>query len=287
LAKFDSSNALRTTTEIFLSFRVSSDIFRGPVDLLLYLVRRHEVEVTLIELAKLTEEYLAHLDVLQEISLDSVGDFIEVASHLVELKARAVLPRNEHEPENDNDLDPRQNLVHRLLMYKQFKDASVLLDEQFSRWQNRFARMASDQPAKRVDWGEQPLDEVELWDLVSAFGRVLRDNRPPPQANITYDETPIHVYMQRIHRRIIEQEKVSFTDLFEPGMHKSAMVGIFLAVLELTRHHNVIAEQADLHSEIVIVPSGDFNTELDVSNIDDYNPHGKKFTSGDPGSMVD
>ncbi len=270
-----------------MSFRISSDVFKGPVDLLLYLVRRHEVEVTMIALAKLTDEYLAHLEVLKEISIDSVGDFIEVASHLVELKARAVLPRNEHESEDGIESDPRQDLVHRLLMYKQYKDASGLLDERFSRWQRRFPRMAEDLPARRTDIADQPLDEVELWDLVSAFGRVLRDNRPLPEASITYDETPIHIYMQRIHQRIVERQRVSFTELFEPGIHKSAMVGIFLAVLELTRHHNVIAEQQDLHSEIVIVPSRQFRQELDTSNIDDYNPHGKQFGTGDPGSMVD
>ncbi len=270
-----------------LSFRVSSDVFRGPIDLLLYLVRRHEVEVSQIALATLTDEYLQHLDVLKEISIDRVGDFIEVASILIELKTRAVLPRNEHEAEETTEEDPREDLIQRLLMFKQYRDASNLLSEQREKWQNRIARMAADLPPRRVDLAEQVLDEVELWDLVSAFGRVLRDNRPSPEANITYDETPIHVYMQRIHARIVEQKRVSFSELFEPGMHKSAMVGIFLAVLELTRHHNVIAEQSDLHSEIVIVPNAEFKSELDVSNIDDYNPHGNQFGTGDPGSMVD
>ena len=270
-----------------MSFKVSSDQFKGPIDLLLYLVRRHEVEVSTIALARLTEEYLQHLDVLKEISINKVGDFIEVASLLVEIKARAVLPRNEHEIEDAEESDPREDLVRRLLMYKQFKDASVLLDEKRSQWQNRFARMADDLPKRKIDMAEQPLDEVELWDLVSAFGRVLRDNRPLPEANITYDETPIQVYMQQIHARVAQQKRVSFSELFEPGMHKSAMVGIFLAVLELTRHHDVVAEQNDLHGEIVIVPSEGFQEVLDTSNIDDYNPHQKKFGAGDPGSMVE
>ncbi len=256
--------------------------------MLLYLVRRHEVEVTSIALAKLTEKYLEYLDILKEISINAVGDFIEVASILVELKARAVLPRNDFEKEEEGEeADPRVDLVHRLLMYKQYKDASVLLDEHRAQWQSRYSRMANDMPLQKVDMADQPIKEVELWDLVSAFGRVLRDNRPVPKANITYDETPIHVYMQRIHSRIVDQNRVSFSDLFEAGMHKSAMVGIFLAVLELTRHHNVIAQQNDLHAEILIVPNEGFNKQLDVSNIDDYNPHGQELRSGDPGSMVD
>ena len=180
--------------------------------------------------------------------------------------------------------DPRLNLVERLLMFKQFKDASSLLEEKGIEWQNHYARMADDLPTKKVDPASQPIKEVELWDLVSAFGRVLRDNRPVPQANIVYDETPIHVYMQRIHARIVRERSISFSELFEAGMHKSAMVGIFLAVLELTRHHNVVAQQNELHSEIVIIPNEGFTDSLDVSNIDDYNPH---LPSGDPGSMVD
>lgn len=272
-----------------MSFKVDSDYFRGPVDLLLYLVRRHEVEIANIALAKVAEKYFEYIEVLKEISIDSVGDFLEVASILVELKARAVLPRNEMETaeEGSTESDPRQDLVQRLLMFKQFKDASTLLQEKGIEWHRRYARMADDLPTQKVDMAEQPIQEVELWDLVSAFGRVLRDNRPVPQANITYDETPIHVYMKRIHAKIVRQNSVSFSDLFEPGMHKSAMVGIFLAVLELTRHHNVVAQQSDLHSEILIIPNEGFAEELDVSNIDDYNPHGQSLPSGDPGSMVD
>ncbi|MGY8748023.1 MAG: segregation and condensation protein A [Pirellulales bacterium] len=271
-----------------MNFSIESDIFRGPVDLLLYLVRRHEVEVSKIALADVTEKYLEYIDVLKEISLDTVGDFLEVASILIELKARAMLPRTETEEDPETELaDPRKDLVQRLLLFKRFKDASSLLEDQGSAWQKRYARIADDLPTQKVDMADQPIHEVELWDLVSAFGRVLRDNRPVPQANITYDETPIHIYMKRIHARIVSHRRVSFTDLFEAGMHKSAMVGIFLAVLELTRHHNVLAQQSDLHSEIQIVANDGFSERLDVSNIDDYNPHSKTLLAGDPGSMVD
>ena len=270
-----------------MSFRVDSDVFRGPIDLLLYLVRRHEVEVTTIALATVTDEYLQHLDVLKEISIDSVGDFIRVASTLVEMKSRAILPRNEHEEEETAEDDPREHLVQRLLMFKKFKDASIRLDEAGSHWQNRFARMSDDAPIRKVDVASQPIHEVELWDLVSAFGRVLRSNRPVQSENIFYDETPIHVYMKRIHARLAESSSLSFSELFEPGMHKSAMVGVFLAVLELTRHHNVIARQNDLHSPITLLPSEQFSKDLNVSNIDDYNPHAINFKPGDPGSMVE
>jgi len=207
-------------------------------------VKKHEVEITEIALADVTGKYLEHMDVLKEISINLVGDFVDVASQLIEIKARATLPRNEHEPDDDElyGADPRENLVQRLLLYKRFRNANDAIVGHRSQWRTRFAR---------ID-----------------------------------DETPIHVYMQRIHQRIVDSGKVSFSQLFEPAMHKSAMVGIFLALLELSRHHNVNARQSELHSEILIEPADGFVNDLDVSNIDDYNPHSKAQGAGDPGSTT-
>lgn len=255
-----------------MSFQVTSSIFRGPIDLLLYLVRRHEVEVTEIALAKVTHEFLEHLEVLKEISIDAVGDFVDVASRLVEIKARELLPRNEFEPSEPGDQqeDPREDLVHRLLLYKKFRDASSLLQEHAASWRNRHARVADDLPAKKIDISEQPIREIELWDLVSAFGRVLRERAVVEDTSIVYDDTPIHVYMQRIHAKIVQRRSLSFYDLFEIGMHKSSMVSIFLAILELARHHGVETKQDDLYGDLVIVPGASFRETLEVSSVDDY-----------------
>jgi len=269
-----------------LSFQVSNDLFRGPIDLLLYLVRRHEVEVTEIALAGVTQDFLEHLEVLKEISIDGVGEFVEVASHLVEIKARALLPRNEFEEDVEGDnseaADPRRDLVNRLLLYKKFRDASVMLEERAAQWQNRHARIADDLPSKDHSISDQPIREVELWDLVSAFGRMLRDNRPIENANIVYDDTPIQVYMQRIHAKIVLEDRVAFNSLFEAGMHKSSMVSIFLAVLELARHHGVITEQDDLYGDLVVTRGDSFSEKLEVISIDNYD-----LNSGDPASMVE
>ena len=122
-----------------------------------------------------------------------------------------------------------------------------------------------------------------IWS--ARFGRVLRDRVPKPEANIVYDETPIQVYMQKIHQRLVREHQVSFTSLFQEGMHKSAMVGVFLAVLELARHHNVHTRQGALHSEIMIVPADGFNPSAEFTDVDDYN-HGST-AAGDPASMVE
>lgn len=257
-------------------------MFKGPADLLLFLVRKHELDVSEIALAKVTNQFLEYLDVLKDIEINEVGDFIEVASVLIEKKARMVLPRNEVEEQIYAE-DPRTDLVQRLLMYKQFKDASLLLDDRAGRWQNRFRRMADDAPTVAVDMSSQPIREIELWDLVSAFGRILRDNLPKPQANIVYDETPIQIYMETIHKRLVEEERLPFSTLFEMGMHKSAMVGVFLAVLELARHHNVRTEQDDLHGEIFVVKSEGFDKNAVFADADDY---GMNLKSGDPAELL-
>jgi segregation and condensation protein A len=249
-------------------FRVQLDLFRGPLDLLLYLVRKHELDITEIPLAQITEQYLQFLEVLKELRVDDVGEFLEMASTLVEIKSRLVLPHGGEEIESLED--PRQDLVQKLLEYKKYKDAASMLEERSRDWQQHYPRLADDLPPRQIDPADQPIHEVELWDLVSAMGRILRENQQTQAQAIVFDETPIQVYMQRIHERIARQRQVAFSELFEPGMHKSVIVGIFLAILELVRHHSVRAEQEDLHGEIRIVPGDAFDAAAEIAAGDNY-----------------
>jgi segregation and condensation protein A len=250
-----------------MDFRVDLHLFRGPLDLLLYLVRRHEVEVTEIPIAPITEQFLHYLELLQALDVNAVGDFLEMASTLMEIKSRLVLPRGgEEEQELD---DPRQELVARLLEYKRFKDAASLLDERSRAWQERFPRLAPDLAPRQLHQADQPIQEVELWDLVSAWGRIVRDSLASQPASIVYDETPIHVHMTRIYDRLQHAGRLSFSSLFQQGMHKSTLVGLFLAVLELVRHYRVRAEQDQLFGEIWLAP-GAATGPLDFSNVDTY-----------------
>lgn len=251
-----------------MSFRVDLDIFRGPLDLLLYLVRKHEVEINDLPIALITDQFLRHLSVLEQIDVDAVGDFLEMASTLIEIKSRMVLPRGGEEA--DEIEDPRDDLVQRLLEYKKFKDAASMLEEQSVDWQQRYARVSNDLPPRRVELSEQPIQEVETWDLVSAFGRLMRDQQAVQPSNIVYDDTPIQVYMERIRDRLLDQQRVAFSEMFTPGMHKSAMIGVFLAILELVRHHNASTEQTEMHGEIWIVPGENLSAEADVPQVEDY-----------------
>jgi segregation and condensation protein A len=251
-----------------MDFRVQLDVFRGPLDLLLFLVRKHEVDICDIPIAEITQQYMTYLEVLQQLDVNDVGDFLELASMLVEIKSQLVLPRGGEEAESWDD--PRDELVQRLLEYKKYKEAASMLEERSRDWQQHYGRLASDLASRQVDPAGQPIREVELWDLVSAMGRILRDSQAVQPQAIVYDETPIQVYMRRIHHKLTDARRVAFSDMFQPGMHKSAIVGVFLAVLELVRHHSVRTEQNDLHGEIWIVPGEDFDPRQEIAAADEY-----------------
>jgi segregation and condensation protein A len=252
-----------------MDFRVDLNMFRGPLDLLLYLVRKHEVAICDIPIAAITDQYLEYISVLEKLDVNAVGDFLAMASTLIEIKSQQVLPRADEVDEEGVD-DPRQELVQRLLEYKKYRDAASLLEDRARDWQQHYPRMTSDLPPRRVDPAEQPIEEVELWDLVSAFSRVIRDTEAAKPSNIVYDDTPIHVFMERIRQRIEQRGQAAFGDLFEPGMHRSTLVGIFLAILELVRHRHVRVEQNELFGEIWLLPSDDAPEPIDLSNVDSY-----------------
>jgi segregation and condensation protein A len=251
-----------------MDFNVDLNIFRGPLDLLLYLVRKHEVEIVDIPIAVITDQYLQYLEVLKQLDIGEVGEFLAMAAWLVEIKSQQVLPRADEVEEELED--PRQELVQRLLEYKQYRDAASILDEQSRSWQQHYPRMSPDLPPRERNLAEEPIREVELWDLVSAFGRIIRENVAARPSNIVYDETPIHVHMSRILARLKERGRLALSELFDPRLHKSALVGMFLAMLELVRHHRVQAEQNDLFGEIWLLPGTETTAPLDPSEVDNY-----------------
>jgi segregation and condensation protein A len=254
-----------------MDFAIQLPGYAGPADLLLYLVRREEVEVERLPLARIIEQYLEFLEVLTELNLDEVGDFLEIASHLIEFKAHAVLPM-ESTPQESSDEplleEPSDRLAERLIQYKRFRDVAFLLEEQSQRWQMRFPRLATDSLPVRNDLASQPIAEVEVWDLVNAFGRILKANRAPAAEQTIYDDTPIHQHMQQLHQRIANEGPLELQSLFPVGAHKSRLVAMFLATLELTRHHGVMAIQRQPEGSIWLQRGSDFQSMLEVAQVD-------------------
>lgn len=251
-------------------FAVDLPSYHGPLDLLYYLVQREELPIEELSLARVAHQYVEFMEVLSSFDLDEIGEFIEITSQLIELKAKTVLPANT-ESKDASIGDPRDesmpHLVARLMQYKRFRDAASLLDEQSRRWQLRYSRLSNDLPPRRVDAGETNIARVEVWDLVSAFGRILRARQKAVQASIQYDDTPIHVYMQRIHQRVLDEHRVELQELFEVGMHKSALIGMFLATLEMTRYHGLSAIQ-EPDGPLYLEPGPEFTETLSVTQVE-------------------
>lgn len=227
-------------------YQVDLEIFRGPLDLLLYLVKRDEVDIRDIPIARVAEQFKAYLDVLSLIDVERAGDFLVMAATLMEIKSRMLLPATEDGSAEEED--PRQELVRQLLEYKRFKDAAAVLEARAEEHSQRLPRQPGPPPAN--DPTKTPLRPVELWDLVSAFGRLMRETLALQPQQIVVDQTPIHVYMQQITERLGQGGRLSFKDLFTPPYSRGRLVGLFLAILELTKVLRIAAEQEGPFDEI-------------------------------------
>ncbi len=233
-----------------MDYQVELETFRGPLDLLLFLVKRNEVDICDIPIAKVAEQFLDYLNVIQLIDVEWAGEFLVMAATLMEIKSRLLLPRPEELAGQDDD--PRQELVKQLLEYKKFKDAAALLEVQAERQLSRMARLPLEMPGP-PDPLQQPLQRVELWDLVSAFGRLMRETAALIPQQIVLDETPIHVHMERILHLLQTRQRLAFTDIFTPPHTRGRLLGLFLATLELIRGGQVLAEQPDLFGAIWLI----------------------------------
>jgi segregation and condensation protein A len=244
-----------------MEYQVDLDTFRGPMDLLLFLVKRHEVDIFDIPISKITDRYFEYLNAIRQIDVERAGEFLVLAATLMEIKSKLLLPQNPESAEESDD--PRLELVKQLVEYRKFKDAAAMLESLAEEQNSRFVREAPPEPEKP---GVLPLlRPVELWDLVSAFGRLLRESAALQPTPIVVDETPQAVYQSQIRMRLKREHRIAFRELFQPPHNRSRLVGLFLAVLEMIRMKQVRVEQDDLFGEIwvslcdgALEVSGDF-----------------------------
>src|SRR5438132_3723412 len=219
-----------------MDYLVDLDTFHGPPDLLLYLVKRNEVDICDVPIARIADQFLAYLRLVEMIDVERAGEFLVMAATLMEIKSRLLLPRNDELAEEE--ADPRQELVRQLLEYKKVKDAAALLEAQAERQLCRLPRFPVE-GATGEDPASQPLRAVELWDLVSAFGRLMRETLALQPNQIVVDETPMQVYMDTIVERLKQTSHLPFAALFNPPFHRVRLVGLFLAMLELIRMRKI------------------------------------------------
>lgn len=231
-------------------YQVRTDVYNGPLDLLLFLIRRDEVDIYDIPVARVTGQYVEYVDALRVVDPNVAGDFLVMAATLMEIKSRMLLPRQEAvEGEEDDLSDPRMELVRQLLEYKAYKDASFALGDaaeaQAAKWPRNPVRVKPPAP------GEMDIDDAQIWDLVAAFNKVMSSiGAGPATHDVVYDDTPIALHAVDIVDQLQEAGgTLSFEAIFE-GRKKSEMIGLFLALLELIRQQRIRIVQATLFGEI-------------------------------------
>ena len=228
-------------------YRVNLDIFAGPLDLLLYLVRKEEVDVYDIPIAKITDQYIRYIEMLKSLDIDLAGDFLVMAATLMQIKSAMLLPKAEPDQlQADDFTDPRAELIRQLLEYKKFKDAANLLSSASDEQKLRFPRPSTIVEQLKGPDAEPAIDieQVSVWNLLEAFDSIMAATGGA-SFDISHikDDTPIDLYQIEILHRLQTEGPMIFERIFGSGANRAVMIGLFLALLELVREKLVWAEQ--------------------------------------------
>lgn len=231
--------------------KVSLKVFEGPLDLLLYLVRKNEVDIYDIPIESITRQYMEHLNLMQALDVNIAGEFMVMAATLMLIKSRMLLPVEERPPDEEEEEDPRAELVRQLIEYKRYKDAAGhLLDLERCR-ENIFGVGA----VWRMLQQEEPsvrLQDVSLFDLVRALGEVLRRAPPEEPPTVEGHHLTVEECVRLILARVADGGEVRFKDLFPPEATRMEIVCTFTALLELIRLRRLVVRQHCLFGEIWI-----------------------------------
>jgi len=244
-------------------YRVELDVYHGPLDLLLYLIKRDEIDIHDIPIAPITEQYLTYLRTIRKLDINLAGEFLVMAATLMEIKSAMMMPRDQGGegdgealdlPAGEDPTDPRYELIQQLLAYKRFKDAAGQLDQRREAFAARFARAPApgNRPTDDDKQVQLELDDVSLWDLVEAFGRMMDQvGIAQQQHEVTVDDTPIELHAADLVDRLERDGPMTLQQAFE-GRRHGEMVGLFLATLELVRQRKLRVRQDKIAGEITL-----------------------------------
>jgi segregation and condensation protein A len=233
-------------------YRIKLQVFEGPLDLLLFLIRKNELDIYDIPIESVTKQYLEALRAMQQLDLDVAGEFFVMAATLMEIKSRMLLPRGlaAVDPNaEDEGLDPRWELVHQLLQYKKFKEAAAKLNELAVERQNLMQRYVSTL-ADRTERALKGVDRIELWNV---FNIVLRRLAEKLVVGEIHDEVvTVADQMEWLLTRTRTEKSFVFSQLFPNGTTLRRLVATFLAMLELTRLKKLRLRQNEAFSDILV-----------------------------------
>jgi segregation and condensation protein A len=234
-------------------YKVKLDIFEGPLDLLLYLIKKDEIDIYDIPIERITRQYLEYLDAFKILDLDVAGDFVVMAANLIYIKSRSLLPKDQQPPEEAaEEDDPRWELVRQLIEYKKFKDAAGHLQRRELEREGLFTRMAE----KPQEIAERPLGEVSIFDLINAFNTALKRLTNPEDLREIFEENfTVSDKIDLIMKMTAGGLALRFSELFGGAATRTEVVVTFLALLELVRLKQVRARQGEEFGEIELVRS--------------------------------
>jgi len=240
-------------------YRIKLQVFEGPLDLLLFLIRKNELDIYDIPIESVTKQYLEVLRAMQQLDLDLAGEFFVMAATLMEIKSRMLLPKGQHAVDpnaDDEEVDPRWELVHQLLQYKKFKEAAAQLATLAETRQNLMERYISSLSAEENERPLRSVDRIELWN---SFNIVLRRLAEKLVVGEIHDEVvTVADQMEWLLARTQTEKSFIFSSLFPEGVTLRRLVATFLAMLELTRLKKLRVRQteafADITVEVVEIP---------------------------------
>ena len=255
-------------------YKVNLDVFEGPLDLLLYLIRREELDIYDIPIERITAAYMEFLEDARRLNLDIAGEFIVMAATLMVIKSRMLLPvsRRATEEPDEEWVDPRLDLVRQLVEYKKFKDAAIRLETlealaanafDYGGGRPKFEKTAAD--------GLSSLAGLGLYDLLTAFQAALARANEIPHEELKGIRYSVPDKMDYVLDRTRREGQVAFLSLFDPERSpKGEIIVTFLAVLELLRQHRVIVYQNAAFHEITLLPSKEPLDDTPLERPDDY-----------------
>jgi len=230
--------------------KIKIDIFEGPLDLLLYLVKKDHLNIYDIPIAKITEQYIQYMELMQLLDLNIAGEFLVMAATLMQIKSKMLLPAEENPPEVEED--PREELIKRLLEYEKFKQIAEELRQMEVSQKEVFKRpkleVNNEMPVK----GEEVYFEATIFDLITAFSKALQDIPKDLFYEVIKDEFSIEQKIHDILHLLLKVSSVYLSELFKQAKNKIEIIVIFLAILELTRLKEIIIFQKGAFAEIAI-----------------------------------
>lgn len=216
-----------------MSYEVEIAVFKGPLDLLLHLIKKHEMDIYDIPIAEITTQYLAALDALQSLNLDVAGEFLVMASTLVYIKSRTLLPFDADPDPEEDETDPRAELVHRLLEYQRYKVAAVTLDEYDILGRDVFARSCV--ASSEDDKNEAELEPVGIFELVEALRDLLKQAPPEPVHQVVRERLSVAARVTMLLEILSGCQSLAFESLLSTPPTREELVVTFLAMLELVK----------------------------------------------------